>query len=75
MNYIGTLDNYDISRMKIPSSGVYSNIITGVKKNGYDVVIVVRPCDLGKVVLKYKAEQNALEESNAELWVDNGVRQ
>ena len=49
-----------------------TTVLGGIKKNGVDVHIVVRPSDNGQVIVFYSSEKDTLDYANAELWIDNG---
>jgi hypothetical protein len=49
-------------------------VISGVKKNGRDINLVIRPSDGQKVHVFYGAEFNALKHENTEFWIDNGTQ-
>lgn len=49
-----------------------TTVLGGIKKNGVDVHIVIRPSDNGQVIVFYSSEKDTLDYANAELWIDNG---
>lgn len=49
-----------------------STVLGGIKKNGVDIHVVVRPSDNGQVIVYYSSEKDTLDYANAELWIDNG---
>ncbi|EZH74603.1 hypothetical protein ATO12_12620 [Aquimarina atlantica] len=49
-----------------------TTVLGGIKKNGVDVHIVIRPSDNGQVIVYYSSEKDTLDYANAELWIDNG---
>jgi hypothetical protein len=49
-----------------------TTVLGGIKKNGIDVHIVIRPSDNGQVIVFYSSEKDTLDYANAELWIDNG---
>lgn len=49
-----------------------TTVLGGIKKNGVDVHIVIRPSDNGQVIVFYSSEKDTLDYTNAELWIDNG---
>lgn len=48
-------------------------ILAGVKKNGQDIQIVIRPSDNDMVIIYSENEKNVLDYVDSELWIDNGV--
>lgn len=60
--------DYDCTEME----ELASTVLGGIKKNGVDVHIVVRPSDNGQVIVYYSSEKDTLDYANAELWIDNG---
>ena len=48
-------------------------VITGVKKYGKPIYLVIRPSDGNKIVFYYPNEKTTLSLSNSELWVENGI--
>lgn len=50
----------------------YPTIVTGVKKHGRDVFLVVRPSDQGKLILYHDLELDVLDTADAELWLSDG---
>lgn len=49
-----------------------TTVLGGIKKNGVDIHIVIRPSDNGQVIVFYSSEKDTLDYTNAELWIDNG---
>jgi hypothetical protein len=47
-------------------------VLAGVKKDGRDVTIVVRPAYDGTVIIYYQSERDVLDFVDYELWVDTG---
>lgn len=68
INHLKSLPDYDCSDME----ELATTVLGGVKKNGVDVHIVVRPSDNGQVIVYYSSEKDTLDYANAELWIDNG---
>lgn len=69
INHLGTLEEYDLSgRQKLANTA-----FGGIKKNGLEISIVIRPSDYGQVIVYYDSEKNYLDFENAELWIDNGM--
>lgn len=60
--------DYDCSNME----ELASTVLGGIKKNGVDIHVVVRPSDNGQVIVYYSSEKDTLDYANAELWIDNG---
>lgn len=69
IDHIQTLDKYDCNEM----DEVSTTVIRGIKKEGVELSIVVRPSDYGKVIIYHGAEKDILDYEYAELWIDNGV--
>lgn len=63
-----TLDEYDLSEMDETAL----TVLAGVKKNGRDVTIVVRPAYDNTVIIYYQSERDVLDYEDHELWVDTG---
>ena len=68
IDHIQTLDEYDCDEM----DEVSTTVIRGIKKEGVELSIVVRPSDYGKVIIYHGAEKDILDYEYAELWIDNG---
>ena len=69
INYLKTLtDIYNCNELEHLST----TIISGVKKNGNPIKIVIRPADSGEVILYYQEEKDVLDYEDYELWIDNG---
>jgi hypothetical protein len=68
IEYLNTLPNYDCNE----SEELAPTVIGGIKKDGVSIYVVVRPSDKGEVIFHYGSEKDALDDPNAELWVDNG---
>lgn len=69
IDHIQTLDEYDCDEM----DEVSTTVIRGIKKEGVELSIVVRPSDYGKVIIYHGAEKDILDYEYAELWIDNGI--
>lgn len=67
--HLRTLDEYDLSDMDETAV----TVLAGVKHNGRDVQIVVRPAYDGTVIIYYQSEQDVLDYEDHELWVDTGA--
>ncbi|RAJ80087.1 hypothetical protein CLV59_105194 [Chitinophaga dinghuensis] len=68
ISHLETLEEYDVSgRQKLANTA-----FGGIKKNGVEISIVIRPSDYGQVIVYYASEKNYLDFENAELWIDNG---
>jgi hypothetical protein len=59
---------YDLSEMDETAV----TVLAGVKHNGRDVQIVVRPAYDGTVIIYYQSEKDVLDYEDHELWVDTG---
>lgn len=64
--HLQTLSEYDLDNMDETAL----TVLAGVKKNGRDVQIVVRPAYDGTVIIYYQSEQDVLDYEDHELWVD-----
>nr|WP_319401829.1 hypothetical protein [uncultured Carboxylicivirga sp.] len=60
---------YDCSEME----DIATTVIGGIKKEGLEIQVVVRPSDNGEVIVYYSSEKDTLDLANTELWIDNGV--
>jgi|GEM_PF-381655 hypothetical protein len=69
LDHIQTLADYDCEEM----DEVSTTVIRGIKKEGVELSIVVRPSDYGKVIIYHGAEKDILDYEYAELWIDNGI--
>lgn len=61
--------NYDCSGWNISGQSV----VTGVKKHGEPIQLVLRPGDNDRILFPRFKEKNALHNLGAELWVDDGM--
>lgn len=68
IDHIQTLKGYNCDEM----DEVSTTVIRGIKKEGVELSIVVRPSDYGKVIIYHGAEKDILDYEYAELWIDNG---
>jgi hypothetical protein len=68
VDHLLTLDEYDLSDMDETAL----TVLAGVKKDGRDVTIVVRPAYDGTVIIYYQSERDVLDFVDYELWVDTG---
>jgi hypothetical protein len=66
--YLSTLAEYDLSAMDETAV----TVLAGVKHDGRDVQIVVRPAYDGTVIIYYQSEKDVLDYEDYELWVDTG---
>lgn len=71
IKYLKSLKIYDCTDLE----ELATTTIGGIKKDGVDISIVVRPSDNGEVIIHYSSEKDVLEEANSELWIDNGMEQ
>jgi hypothetical protein len=62
------LAEYDLSEMDETAV----TVLAGVKHDGRDVNIVVRPAYDGTVIIYYQSERDVLDFEDHELWVDTG---
>lgn len=68
----------DISAYEIPSSleewqnRKYSETVFSVIKNGKDIRIIIRPSDENKIIFFNDEEIEALDDTDYELWTDDG---
>jgi hypothetical protein len=69
LDHIQTLADYDCEEM----DEVSTTVIRGIKKEGVELSIVVRPSDYRKVIIYHGAEKDILDYEYAELWIDNGI--
>jgi hypothetical protein len=67
--HLKTLDEYDLTDIEEIATTVYA----GVKHDGRDVYIVVRPAYDGTVIIYYQSEKDTLDYVEHELWVDTGT--
>jgi hypothetical protein len=68
IEHLSTLDEYDLTDMDETAL----TVLAGVKKDGHDVTIVVRPAYDGTVIIYYQSERDVLDFVDHELWVDTG---
>ena len=68
VDHLLTLDEYDLSEMDETAL----TVLAGVKKDGREVTIVVRPAYDGTVIIYYQSERDVLDFVDYELWVDTG---
>jgi len=68
IEHLSTLDEYDLTDMDETAL----TVLAGVKKDGRDVTIVVRPAYDGTVIIYYQSERDVLDFVDHELWVDTG---
>jgi hypothetical protein len=67
--HLETQDEYDLTDIEEIATTVYA----GVKHDGRDVYIVVRPAYDGTVIIYYQSEKDTLDYVDHELWVDTGT--
>lgn len=67
--HLETLDEYDLTDIEEIATTIYA----GVKHDGRDVYIVVRPAYDGTVIIYYQSEKDTLDFVDHELWVDTGT--
>jgi len=68
VDHLLTLEEYDLSEMDETAL----TVLAGVKKDGREVTIVVRPAYDGTVIIYYQSERDVLDFVDHELWVDTG---
>jgi hypothetical protein len=69
--HIESNSKYDCSEME----DLATTVIGGIKKEGLEIQVVVRPSDYGEVIIYYSSEKDTLDLANSELWIDNGTDQ
>ena len=71
--HLRTLPNYDLSEMDETAP----TVLAGIRKDGRDLTVVVRPAYDGEVIIYYGSERDVLDYEDSELWIDDGksVRQ
>ena len=67
--HLNTLNEYDLTDIEEIATTVYA----GVKHDGRDVYIVVRPAYDGTVIIYYQSEKDTFDYVDHELWVDTGA--
>jgi len=68
VDHLMELDEYDLTEMDETAL----TVLAGVKKDGREVTIVVRPAYDGTVIIYYQSERDVLDFVDHELWVDTG---
>ena len=68
VDHLMQLDEYDLSEMDETAL----TVLAGIKKDGREVTIVVRPAYDGTVIIYYQSERDVLDFVDHELWVDTG---
>ena len=66
VDHLMQLDEYDLTEMDETALTVRA----GIKKEGREVTIVVRPAYDGTVIIYYQSERDVLDFVDCELWVD-----
>ncbi len=69
IKHLKTLSQYDCTDME----ELATTVIGGIRKDGLEIHIVVRPSDYGEVIVYYSSEKDTLDYENAELWIENGI--
>lgn len=71
--YLEQDDKYDVTNW----SEENFTVVSGIKKEGEDIKIVIRPSDGGEIIIWYENEFSTLEQTDifTELWHDNDVEQ
>jgi hypothetical protein len=67
-NYLGNHERYKVENWYELSRTVYH-----AEKDGRSIKIVIRPSDNDKIILFYPAELEVLDDTDYELWIDNGI--
>lgn len=70
MKHLQTLNNYDLSELDDMTA---PTILAGIKKNGREISIVVRPAYFNEVIIYYGSERDILDFVDSELWIDDGT--
>jgi len=70
-HHLDNLPEYDITNWR----EIATTVVSGVRKNGNTINVVIRPSDGGQVIFYYSSEKDALEQSNAELWIDDDAKE
>ena len=68
IDHLHALPEYDLT--DLDETAV--TILAGIKKDGRDMTIVVRPAYDGTVIIYYQSERDVLDFTDHELWVDTG---
>jgi hypothetical protein len=68
IDHLSTLEEYDLT--DLDETAV--TVLAGIKKDGRDLSIVVRPAYDGTVIIYYQSERDVLDFVDHELWVDTG---
>lgn len=69
IEHLKSLDEYNCDDLE----ELATTVIGGIKKDGRDIYIVIRPSDNRQVIIYYGSEKDILDNADAELWIDNGV--
>jgi hypothetical protein len=69
IEHLETLDKYNCDDLE----ELAPTVIGGIKKDGRDIYIVIRPSDYKQVIIYYGSEKDILDSADAELWIDNGI--
>lgn len=71
--YLSKNKNYEIaSSLEKWKEAKYSETVFPASKKGKDIRIVIRPSDKNKIIFFYEEELEALDDTNYELWTDDG---
>jgi hypothetical protein len=65
--FLQTLAEYDCTHAEF----VTTSVLGGIRKQGQEIMIVVRPSDNGEVIFYHGSEKDTLEEPGAECWIEN----
>jgi Molecular chaperone, HSP90 family len=66
-NHLANLERYKVENWYELARTVYH-----AEKDGRSIKIVIRPSDNDKIILFYPAELEVLDDTDYELWIDNG---
>ncbi|MBS1851380.1 MAG: hypothetical protein JST79_10740 [Acidobacteria bacterium] len=67
-DHLRTLPNYDLKEMDETAP----TVLAGIRKDGRDLTVVVRPAYDGEVIVYYGSERDVLDYEESELWIDDG---
>lgn len=71
--YLSKNRNYEISSsLEKWKEAKYSETVFPASKKGKDIRIIIRPSDENKIIFFYEEELEALDDTNYELWTDDG---
>ncbi|MEH7143156.1 hypothetical protein, partial [Priestia megaterium] len=74
--YLSGLKNYELpATLEQWRNESYSDTVFPSKYNGKDIRIVIRPSDYQKIIFYYDEELEALDDTDYQLWTDDGEKQ